>query len=206
MSAPSAAIEIVGIAVGPGVEIVVACAADQEVVAEAADEIVVARATEDQVVETAAGDHVVDAILAHHEVGLAVRRRRRQVHAAAIPVGRIGATDEVVVRAERVAGEVGAVEVDALDTGLGIGAREVSCHRDGLLGAGGQGVVDHQVAGLGAAVVVAGIERGDRQDRQPVSGSIPVLGARIEIRSAAPPLVAETPSLMTSLPSPTANG
>ena len=61
-------IQIVDIAVGPGVEVIITRAADQEVVAEAADEIVVAGAAEDQVVAAAAGDLVSGAILADDEV------------------------------------------------------------------------------------------------------------------------------------------
>ena len=55
----------------------------------------------------------------------------------------------------------GAVEVDALDAGLGVGAGEVAGHRDGLrhrVCRRRQAVVDDEIAGLGAGVVVEGVE------------------------------------------------
>ena len=42
----------------------------------------------------------------------------------------------------------------------------------------------------------------ERRIGRAVAGSMPVVGARIEMRSAVPPLVALTASLMMSLPSP----
>ena len=78
----------------------------------------------------------------------------------------------------------------------GVGAGEVAGHRDGLGDRGGaarQAVVDHQVAVLGAGIAVVGVERRvSVMIGRSVSGSIPVIGARIEMRSAVPPLGGET--------------
>ena len=74
-------------------------------------------------------DLVTGSLLADDEV---VGGRSAEVDATGVAVVRIEAADEVVIGPELVAVDNGAVEVDALDAGLGIRAVEVVHNRDGL--------------------------------------------------------------------------